>query len=95
MSVGNLSMVAFTHAKEKYGVEPNTYGGVGGDHFMDRAAQDTHTFLSHSAQTMGSQGSVTSWRSRNPSHVQGAGRWNYRSTVTFDDPQTTPRVQIQ
>jgi hypothetical protein len=94
MSVGNLSMAAF--AKEKYNVESNsTYGGAKNEGFIDRAAQDTHSFLSHSAQTMGSQGSVTSWRSRNPSHVQGAGRWNYRSTVTFDDPQTTPRVQIQ
>jgi hypothetical protein len=93
MSVDNLSMAAFANAN--YGVAANDYGGAGSGGFIDRAANETHSFLSQSEQTMGSKGASTSWKSRNPGHVQGLGNWNRKSTVSFDDPMSTPRVEIR
>ena len=95
MSVGNIDMGAF--AQTKYGAGGSTNYGVqqGVESFHDRAASETHSFLSHSQSTMGSQGQSLSWKAKNPTHVQGQGKWNQKSIVSFDDPAETPRVGVQ
>ena len=95
MSVGNLDMNAF--AQNKYGAGGSTNYGVnqGVESFQDRAASETHSFLSHSQSTLGSRGASLAWKSRNPGHVQGQGKWNQQSTVSFDDPSQTPQVGMQ
>jgi hypothetical protein len=95
MSVGELDMHAF--AQKKYGAGGSTDYGVsqGGESFQDRAASSTHSFLSHSQSTLGSQGQSLAWKAKNPTHVQGQGKWNFKSTVSFDDPTETPRVDVR
>jgi hypothetical protein len=95
MSVGNLDMHAF--AQNKYGAGGATNYGVnqGVESFQDRAASETHSFLSHSQTTMGSRGASLAWKAKNPVHVQGQGKWNQQSTVNFDDPAETPRIGVQ
>jgi len=95
MAVGNLDMHAF--AQTKYGAGGASNYGVnqGVETFQNRAASETHSFLSHSQNTLGSRGSSLAWKSRNPEHVQGQGKWNQQSTVSFDDASQTPQVGIQ
>ena len=91
MPNGNLSQAAF----QRYGVKSPSHSnyGVRGAHSFSQVSDNP---LSSSSNTQGSFQQHTAWRTSNARHgtgFAGLSSNTRQTTVNWDNPQVTPRVE--